>query len=192
MNTSCSLFVTLILLSYIKNCEGLCKNVKNVICKSVSEISRQVISKIPNIKKVTRLEVVFNTELEIRPRSFESAVELQWLVINSNNFYQIYRDTFKDLPLIHLHLEYNEINTIEPGAFYNLSSLQKIRLEYNNLETIPIGVFKNLPIQELALSKNKIHTIENMALEDLPNLKRLFLNENKLQSICIQDVLTHP
>ncbi|XP_018561165.1 leucine-rich repeat-containing protein 15-like [Anoplophora glabripennis] len=193
MKISCSLFVTLIILSCVKNCKGLCKNVENEVnCESVSEISRELISQIPNIKEVTRLHVKFNTELEIYPRSFESASKLQYLVINHNKINKISSDTFQDIPLKYLHLGYNNINAIYPAAFFNLSFLQELRFENNNLKEIPIGVFTNLPIKELALSKNKIHTIENSALENLPNLKKLLLDGNNLQSIYLQELLTHP
>lgn len=193
MKTSCLLFVVLMLLIYINNCNCSCVNVLNEVnCESVSEISGKVISQIPNIKEVTRIHIKFNSDLEIYHGSFESCVKLQYLVINNNKINKIRSDTFKDLTLKYLHLGYNQINVIYYGAFSNLSFLQELRVDNNNLKEIPTAVFIDLPLQELALSKNKIQTIENRALKNLPNLKKLLLDGNKLQYIYLHEVLTYP
>nr|XP_023029030.1 leucine-rich repeat-containing protein 15-like [Leptinotarsa decemlineata] len=167
----------------------------NAECKSVTQLSERYINEsLENFQNIKELHIRNeDSELIVFEFAFAHTKQLQTIMIRNSRIQRIYENTFKDLPLKFLYINYDGIEQIKAGAFQNLPSLQKVVASHNKLKTVPRGVFKNLPaLTTLTLSQNDISSVDESALENLPRLSKLHLDNNKIASISMHRMLSNP
>ena len=78
------------------------------------------------------------------------------LAIGTNDIEIIQNNSFVNLNLTHLFLEFNKIWFIEEYAFYGLSYLKVLHLQHNRLQVLPEALAIFFSLQELDISYNPI------------------------------------
>ncbi|NXG56828.1 GPV protein, partial [Hemiprocne comata] len=123
----------------------------------------------PHIKDLESLNLPCNmTEIHITDTKvtylqdvFSRMVELQHLILSSNN-----------------------ISLISPMAFKGLRRLKALKLLDNKLVELPPEVFDDMiQLQQLVIENNRLKSIEENLFDKLASLKELFLNKNQLTAL---------
>ncbi|NXE56303.1 GPV protein, partial [Casuarius casuarius] len=85
------------------------------------------------------------------------------------------------LELQHLILTSNNISMISPTAFKGLSTLKVLKLQDNKLVELPAEVFDDMEcLQQLVIENNRLNRVEENLFDRLVSLEELFLNKNQL------------
>ena len=134
------------------------------------------------LQSLETLDLTYN-DLEEIPSAIRKLSNLKKLVLAANSITIIRNDTFVDMILEEIVLDYNDIGIIEPGAFNGLqNSLKMLELHSNFLSPIPSASFANLrSLSFLKISKNDIRKIERNAFEGMRSLKMLELDGNDIE-----------
>ncbi|NXT48717.1 GPV protein, partial [Pluvianellus socialis] len=123
----------------------------------------------PHIKDLESLNLPCNmTEIHITDTSvtnlqdvFSRMVELQHLILSSNN-----------------------ISLISPMAFKGLRRLKALKLLDNKLVQLPAEVFDDMvQLQQLIIENNRLKSIEENLFDKVARLEELFLNKNQLTAL---------
>ncbi|XP_009638014.1 platelet glycoprotein V [Egretta garzetta] len=123
----------------------------------------------PHIKDLESLNLPCNvTEIHITDTNvtylqdvFSRMVELQHLILSSNN-----------------------ISLISPMAFKGLGRLKALKLLDNKLVELPAEVFDDMvQLQQLIIENNRLKSIKENAFGKLASLEELFLNKNQLTAL---------
>jgi len=86
--------------------------------------------------------------------------------------------------LQHLILSSNNISLISPKAFKGLRRLKALKLLDNKLVELPPGVFDDMvQLQQLIIENNRLKSIEGNPFDKLASLEELFLNKNQLTAL---------
>ncbi|XP_026710628.1 platelet glycoprotein V [Athene cunicularia] len=86
--------------------------------------------------------------------------------------------------LQHLILSSNNISLISPMAFKGLRRLKALKLLDNKLVELPPEVFDDMvQLQQLIIENNRLKSIEENLFDKLATLKELFLNKNQLTAL---------
>ncbi|XP_043936212.1 leucine-rich repeat neuronal protein 1-like [Protopterus annectens] len=112
------------------------------------------------------------------------SVDVQVLLLQSNNISQVTAELLNMVNLTELDLSQNHFTRIEDVMLSNLSQLITLYLEENQIKELPDNSLKGLvSLEELYINHNQIISIGPKAFSGLTNLLRLHLNSNKLQVI---------
>ena len=82
--------------------------------------------------------------------------QLNTLAIGTNEIEIIHNDTFVNLNVTHLFLEYNKIKFIDTRAFHGLEHLKVLRLQHNRLQVVPEALAVLSTLEMLDVSYNPI------------------------------------
>lgn len=95
------------------------------------------------------------------------------------------RDVFSRMvELQHLILSSNNISLISPMAFKGLRRLKALKLLDNKLVELPPEVFDDMvQLQQLIIENNRLKSIEENLFDKLAGLEELFLNKNQLTAL---------
>nr|XP_023025508.1 leucine-rich repeat-containing protein 47-like [Leptinotarsa decemlineata] len=123
---------------------------------------------------------ISETNLFHVPDEIENLINLQSLVLHSNDLKTINKNITKLSKLKMLDLSRNAIQTI-PEGFADLP-LASLNLSFNELESFP-SFMKNNKLTILDLSYNKLKEFPDICSEELINLSELKLIGNEIQEI---------
>ncbi|NWW79201.1 GPV protein, partial [Climacteris rufus] len=147
----------------------------------------------PHIKDLELLNLPCNlTEIHITKANvsylqdvFARMVDLQHLILSSNNIAQLSPKAFKGLGSLKvLKLLDNKLVELPPEAFDDMVQLQQLIIESNRLKSIEENLFDRLAsLQELYLNKNQLTALPSGALKKLPKLRVLNLSRNYLAAL---------
>uniref|UniRef100_A0A672V7T3 LRRCT domain-containing protein n=1 Tax=Strigops habroptila TaxID=2489341 RepID=A0A672V7T3_STRHB len=151
----------------------------------------------PHIKDLESLNLPCNmTEIHITGTNvtylqdvFSRMVELQHLILSSNNISLISPAAFKGLR--NLTLSRNKLEVLPPGLFLHLHDLSKLTLYRNPLKSLPEVLFGEMRhLGSLWLYHTKLSTIPDFVglnelnlFHNLKHLQKVYLNSTKLQSL---------
>ncbi|NXP45427.1 GPV protein, partial [Heliornis fulica] len=95
------------------------------------------------------------------------------------------RDVFSRMvELQHLILSSNNISLISPMAFKGLRRLKALKLLDNKLVELPPEVFDDMvELQQLMIQNNRLESVEENLFDKLASLEELFLNKNQLTAL---------
>ncbi|NXJ79064.1 GPV protein, partial [Trogon melanurus] len=116
---------------------------------------------------------------------FSGMVELQHLILSSNNISVISPMAFKGLGRLKaLKLLDNKLVELPPEVFGDMVQLQQLILENNRLKSIKENLFDKLAsLEELFLNKNQLTALPSGVLKKLAKLKVLNLSRNYLAAL---------
>ncbi|XP_010187266.1 PREDICTED: platelet glycoprotein V [Mesitornis unicolor] len=147
----------------------------------------------PHIKDLESLNLPGNvTEIHIRYANvaylqdvFSGMVELQHLILSSNNISLISPMAFKGLRRLKaLKLLGNKLVELPPEVFDDMVQLQQLILESNRLKSVGENLFDELAsLEELFLNKNQLTALPSGTLKKLAKLKVLNLSRNYLGAL---------
>ena len=143
------------------------------------------LKQIPDIKKVTDLQLYLNQLKEIPGDAFTGLDQLKILSLRINKFDTIPTNAFASLNnLEKLDLAANQISTIPTKAFAGLDNLKRLDIGINPISTISTNAFVGLNnLIVLILASNQISTISAEALAGLDHLRILNLTDNPIKFI---------
>ncbi|NWI69128.1 GPV protein, partial [Todus mexicanus] len=147
----------------------------------------------PDIKDLELLNLPCNmTEIHIVGTNvahvqdvFARMVELQHLILSSNNISLISPTAFKGLRRLKaLKLLDNKLVELPPGVFDDMGQLQQLIIENNRLKSVEESLFDKLAsLEELFLNKNQLTALPSGVLKKLAKLKVLNLSRNYLATL---------
>ncbi|NXG75765.1 GPV protein, partial [Baryphthengus martii] len=147
----------------------------------------------PHIKDLESLDLPCNvTEIHIMGTHvthlqdvFSGMVELQHLILSSNNISLISPMAFKGLRRLKaLKLLDNKLVELPPEVFDDMVQLQQLIIENNRLKSIEESLFDKLAsLEELFLNKNQLTALPSGVLRKLAKLKVLNLSRNYLAAV---------
>ncbi|NXX58370.1 GPV protein, partial [Scopus umbretta] len=147
----------------------------------------------PQIKDLESLNLPCNmTEIHITDtnvtylqNAFSRMVELQHLILSSNNISLISPMAFKGLSRLKaLKLLDNKLVELPPEVFDDMVQLQQLIIENNRLKSIKENLFDKLAsLEELLLNKNQLTALPSGVLKKLAKLKVLNLSRNYLAAL---------
>ncbi|XP_040468534.1 platelet glycoprotein V-like [Falco naumanni] len=147
----------------------------------------------PHIKDLESLNLPCNmTEIYIMDTNvaylqdeFSRMVELQHLILSSNNISVISPMAFKGLRRLKaLKLLDNKLVELPPEVFDDMVQLQQLIIENNRLKSITENLFDKLAgLEELFLNKNQLRALPSGMLKKLAKLKVLNLSRNYLAAL---------
>lgn len=140
------------------------------------------------LTELESLEISFGLEFDDFPEDIlKPLINLQWLVIDNNNFRIISENGLLTLEqLRYLNLEGNRIEVIPVNLFRSSvhAHLTDIRLSNNNIEIILPNSFNSLNnLQTVMLLGNRLKTLQKNSFYNLANLTTLILSDNLLKFI---------
>lgn len=145
------------------------KNLDNI--KIISSINFDIITKID----------LSNNYISDLPADFKNFINLETLLLNSNEFTKIPKCIFEINTLKILDMDNNEISDI-PADFEKLSNLTNLLLSHMEISKFPIILIKCKKLKILDLSYNEIASIPS-EIGELTELIELDLNFNNINSI---------
>ncbi|NXN21479.1 GPV protein, partial [Nycticryphes semicollaris] len=133
---------------------------------------------------MTRIHVT-DTNVTYLQDIFAGMVELQHLILSSNNISLVSPMAFKGLrKLKALKLLDNKLVELPPGVFDDMVQLQQLILKNNRLKSIGENLFDKLAsLEELFLNKNQMTALPSGVLRKLAKLKVLNLSRNSLAAL---------
>ncbi|XP_005147061.1 platelet glycoprotein V [Melopsittacus undulatus] len=147
----------------------------------------------PHIKDLESLNLPCNmTEIHITGTNvaylknvFSRMVELQHLILSSNNISLISPVAFKGLRRLKaLKLLENKLVELPAEVFDDMAQLQQLIIENNRLKSIEENLFDKLAsLEELYLNKNQLTALPSGVLKKLAKLKVLNLSRNYLAAL---------
>ncbi|XP_009081044.1 PREDICTED: platelet glycoprotein V [Acanthisitta chloris] len=147
----------------------------------------------PHIEDLKSLNLPCNmTEIHITKANivylqdvFSRMVELQHLILSSNNISLVSPMAFKGLRSLKvLKLLDNKLVELPPEAFDDMVQLQQLIIESNRLTSIEENLFDKLArLEELFLNKNQLTALPGDMLKKLARLKVLNLSRNYLAAL---------
>ncbi|NXE18737.1 GPV protein, partial [Ardeotis kori] len=147
----------------------------------------------PHIKDLESLNLpcnmtaihVTDTNVTYLQDVFSRMVELQHLVLSSNNISLISPMAFKGLiRLKALKLLDNKLVELPPELFDDMVELQQLIIKNNKLKSIKENLFDKLAaLEELFLNKNQLTALPSGVLKKLAKLKVLNLSRNYLAAL---------
>ncbi|KAI1235866.1 hypothetical protein IHE44_0001957 [Lamprotornis superbus] len=147
----------------------------------------------PHIKDLELLNLPCNmTEIHITNANisylqdvFARMVELQHLILSSNNIALVSPKAFKGLGRLKvLKLLDNKLVELPPEAFDDMVQLQQLIIENNRLKSIEEKLFDKLAsLQELYLNKNQLTALPSDVMKKLTKLRVLNLSRNYLAAL---------
>ncbi|KAM6122156.1 platelet glycoprotein V [Pterocles gutturalis] len=147
----------------------------------------------PHIEDLESLNLPCNmTEIHITHTNvtylqdvFSRMVELQHLILSSNNISLISPVAFKGLRRLKaLKLLDNKLSELPPEVFDDMIKLQQLIMENNRLKSIEENLFDKLTsLEELFLNKNQLTALPSGVLKKLAKLKVLNLSRNYLAAL---------
>ncbi|XP_010288759.1 PREDICTED: platelet glycoprotein V [Phaethon lepturus] len=147
---------------------------------------------------VTYLQDVFSRMVELQhlilssnnislisPMAFKGLRRLKALKLLDNKLVKLPPEVFDDMvQLRQLIIENNRLKSIEDSLFDKLASLEELFLNKNQLTALPSGVLKKLAkLKVLNLSRNCLATLPRNIFSALTRLEKLMLYFNRLSSI---------
>ncbi|KAM6305047.1 platelet glycoprotein V [Aegotheles albertisi] len=148
--------------------------------------------------KVTHLQDVFSGMVELQhlilssnnislisPMAFKGLGRLKALNLVDNKLVELPPEVFDDMvQLQQLIIENNRLNSVEENLFDKLASLEELFLNKNQLTALPSGVLKKLAkLKVLNLSRNYLAMLPRNIFSALTRLEKLMLYFNRLSSI---------
>lgn len=147
----------------------------------------------PHIKDLESLNLPCNmTEIHVTGTNvtylqdvFSRMVELQHLILSSNNISLISPVAFKGLRRLKaLKLLENKLVELPAEVFDDMVQLQQLIIENNRLKSIKENLFDKLAsLEELYLNKNQLTALPSGVLKKLAKLKVLNLSRNYLAAL---------
>ncbi|XP_015493303.1 platelet glycoprotein V isoform X2 [Parus major] len=121
----------------------------------------------------------------VSPMAFKGLGRLKVLKLLGNKLVELPPEVFDDMvQLQQLIIESNRLKSIEENLFDKLASLQELYLNKNQLTALPSGVMKKLAkLRVLNLSRNYLAALPRSVFNALARLERLMLYINGLSSI---------
>ncbi|NXO66144.1 GPV protein, partial [Phainopepla nitens] len=121
----------------------------------------------------------------VSPMAFKGLGRLKVLKLLDNKLVEFPPEAFDDMvQLQQLIIESNRLKSIEENLFDKLASLQELYLNKNQLTALPSGVMKKLTkLRVLNLSRNYLAALPRNIFSALARLERLMLYINRLSSI---------
>ncbi|XP_013815070.1 platelet glycoprotein V [Apteryx mantelli] len=147
---------------------------------------------------VTYLQDVFSRMLELQhliltsnnislisPVAFKGLSRLKVLTLLDNNLVELPAEVFDDMECLRqLIIESNRLKRIEENLFDRLVSLEELFLNKNQLTALPSGALKKLAkLKILNLSRNSLAALPRTIFSSLTRLQKLMLYFNQLSSI---------
>ncbi|NXD71023.1 GPV protein, partial [Eolophus roseicapillus] len=147
---------------------------------------------------VTYLQDVFSRMVELQhlilssnnislisPVAFKGLRRLKALKLLGNKLVELPAEVFDDMvQLQQLIIENNRLKSIEENLFDKLASLEELYLNKNQLTALPSGLLKKLAkLKVLNLSRNYLAALPRNIFSALTRLKKLMLYFNRLSSI---------
>ncbi|NWR36036.1 GPV protein, partial [Tachuris rubrigastra] len=147
----------------------------------------------PHIKDLESLNLpcnmtqihITNTNVPYLQDAFSRMVELQHLILSSNNISLVSPMAFKGLRNLKvLKLLDNKLIELPPEVFDDMVQLQQLIMESNKLKSIEENLFDKLAsLEELYLNKNQLTALPSDVLKNLTKLKVLNLSRNYLAAL---------
>ncbi|XP_010225066.1 PREDICTED: platelet glycoprotein V [Tinamus guttatus] len=147
----------------------------------------------PHIKDLESLNLpcnmteihITNTHVTSLQDTFSRMLQLQNLILTSNNISVISPTAFKGLHRLRaLKLLDNTLAELPEEVFSDMESLQQLIIENNRLKRIEENLFDKLvSLQELFLNKNQLTALPGGALKKLARLEVLNLSRNNLAAL---------
>lgn len=147
----------------------------------------------PHIKDLESLSLPGNiTEIHITNANisylqdvFARMVDLQHLILSSNNIALVSPTAFKGLGRLKvLKLLDNKLAELPPEAFDDMVQLQQLIIESNRLKSLEENLFDKLAsLQELYLNKNQLTALPSGVMKKLAKLRVLNLSRNYLAAL---------
>ncbi|NXE86312.1 GPV protein, partial [Menura novaehollandiae] len=121
----------------------------------------------------------------VSPMAFKGLGRLKVLKLLDNKLVELPPEAFDDMvQLQQLIIESNRLKSIEENLFDKLTSLEELYLNKNQLTALPSGVLKKLTkLRVLNLSRNYLAALPRNIFSTLARLERLMLYFNRLSSI---------
>ncbi|NXH20492.1 GPV protein, partial [Bucco capensis] len=128
---------------------------------------------------------ITNTNVTHLQDVFSQMVELQHLILSSNNISLISPMAFKGLRRLKaLKLLDNKLVELPPEVFDDMTQLQQLIIENNQLKSTEENLFDKLAsLEELFLNKNQLTVLPGGMLKKLAKLKVLNLSRNYLAAL---------
>ncbi|NXS10326.1 GPV protein, partial [Neodrepanis coruscans] len=128
---------------------------------------------------------ITNTNVPYLQDIFSRMVELQHLILSSNNISLISPIAFKGLRRLKvLKLLDNKLVELPPGMFDDMTQLQQLIIKSNKLKSIEENLFDKLAsLEELYLNRNQLTALPSGVLRKLAKLKVLNLSRNYLAAL---------
>lgn len=124
---------------------------------------------------------ISDTCLSVIPDQIQSLVNLQTLVLHSNNIETINESISKLERLKILDLSRNSIKEV-PSSISGLLQLVTLNLSWNKLESFPTFK-KNSKLAVIDLSNNSLNCFPDVCYDELVNLAELKLSGNKIEEV---------
>uniref|UniRef100_A0A8C3V9L1 Polyamine-transporting ATPase 13A3 n=1 Tax=Catharus ustulatus TaxID=91951 RepID=A0A8C3V9L1_CATUS len=147
----------------------------------------------PHIKDVELLNLpcnmtvihITNANISYLQDVFARMVELQHLILSSNNIALVSPEAFKGLGSLKvLKLLDNKLVELPPEVFDDMVQLQQLIIESNRLKSIEENLFDKLAnLQELYLNKNQLTALPSDVMKKLTKLRILNLSRNYLAAL---------
>lgn len=131
------------------------------------------------------LEIRNQSITEIRPKTFQLAKKLRYLVLDDNKITKLSFDTFEGAEYIEqLSISFNQITTIAENTFQNLMKIKILYLSDNKIAKLHDHTFKPLhQIENVYLGNNQIEFISRNLFKYNSNLIVIDLSGNRLKWI---------
>ncbi|XP_034933907.1 chaoptin [Chelonus insularis] len=134
------------------------------------------------------LELSFAFATDVLPKdSLAPLKNLQWLVLDNNNFHAIDYDFFYSFyQLRYINLESNRFHYLPEKLFVAEihRELRDVKFGYNYLEEIPESTFLNLTeLRSLDLTGNRIRYLVSGTIENCPKLVTVSLAYNRISTM---------
>lgn len=136
--------------------------------------------------KNIKIFVSFNNSVNtIEANSFETAPNLDKLLLTHNELDNIHSNAFKHLrKLKSLYVGDNKLDKVDPLWFQDLLMIEQFHAEFNRIHTLNANDFIHAEsLAVLKLDHNQINKISKTAFKTLQKLTKIELHQNK----CIDD-----
>uniref|UniRef100_A0A8C4QNB7 Ig-like domain-containing protein n=1 Tax=Eptatretus burgeri TaxID=7764 RepID=A0A8C4QNB7_EPTBU len=195
----CSLasFLVLLLTTVLMVTPGMDSCPKTCTCPTPSDVHCTFRS-LPTIPRglsslTRRINMGYNKIWKLMKGSFEMLLNLEVLLLHSNNIYNLPGKVFKQLSSLQfLKLSYNKVKVINRETFYGLKSILRLHLDNNRIEFIHPDAFHGIVnLRLLNLEGNRLrylhpNTFVTFWILDhirLSTIKHLYLSENELHQL---------